>query len=214
MSGWWVYVVSLFLLFGNAFFVGAEFAAMAVRRSALEPLANAGSTRAATSMEALERLGSMLATAQLGITVCSVGLGALAEAALHHLLEPVFAAWGMGTAWAGGVALAIALLIGWRTRPASLLSWFLLISLLARNPLIVGEGDRLLALLLLWAGFLPLGRHFSVDAITRGPHPPRTADPAASWALRSDSSVCTGPTMTADIGTSSDTPASATRSST
>jgi CBS domain containing-hemolysin-like protein len=111
MSGAWVYVVSVVLLFGNAFFVGAEFAAMAVRRSALEPLAAAGSKRAATSIEAVERLGSMLATAQLGITVCSVGLGALAEAALHHLFEPIFAAWGMGAAWAGGVALAIALLI-------------------------------------------------------------------------------------------------------
>jgi len=111
MSGAWVYVVSLVLLFGNAFFVGAEFAAMAVRRSALDPLAEAGSKRAATSIEAVERLGSMLATAQLGITVCSVGLGALAEAALHHLFEPIFAAWGMGAAWAGGVALAVALLI-------------------------------------------------------------------------------------------------------
>ncbi|GAA6524576.1 hemolysin family protein [Intrasporangium sp. DVR] len=111
MSDVWVYLVSLFLLLANAFFVGAEFAAMAVRRSSLEPLADAGSKRAATSLEALERLGSMLATAQLGITVCSVGLGALAEAALHHLLEPVFVAWGLPEVWAGGVALAVALLI-------------------------------------------------------------------------------------------------------
>jgi len=111
MSGPWVYVVSLFLLLGNAFFVGAEFAAMAVRRSTLEPLADAGSKRAVACLLALERLGSMLATAQLGITVCSVGLGALAEAALHHLLEPVFHAWGLSEAWAGGVALALALLI-------------------------------------------------------------------------------------------------------
>ena len=111
MSGAWVYVVSLLLLFGNAFFVGAEFAAMAVRRSTLEPLADAGSKRAASCLQALERLGSMLATAQLGITVCSVGLGALAEAALHHLLEPLFHAWGLPEAWASGVALALALLI-------------------------------------------------------------------------------------------------------
>ncbi|MFC7596348.1 hemolysin family protein [Terrabacter sp. GCM10028922] len=111
MSGTWVYVVSLLLLLGNAFFVGAEFAAMAVRRSTLEPLADAGSMRAASCLLALERLGSMLATAQLGITVCSVGLGALAEAALHHLLEPVFHAWGLPDAWASGVALALALLI-------------------------------------------------------------------------------------------------------
>ncbi|MEO7131815.1 MAG: hemolysin family protein [Dermatophilaceae bacterium] len=111
MGNIWTYLFSLLLLFGNAFFVGAEFAAMAVRRSALEPLAQAGSKRAATSLEALERLGSMLATAQLGITLCSVGLGALAEAALHHLFEPVFAGWGLSDAWASGAALAVALLI-------------------------------------------------------------------------------------------------------
>lgn len=111
MSTGWALAVSVFLLLANAFFVGSEFAAMAVRRSGLEPLAEAGSKRAATALEALERLGSMLATAQLGITVCSVGLGALAEAALHDLLEPVFHGWGLPDSWATGVALALALLI-------------------------------------------------------------------------------------------------------
>ena len=111
MSGAWVYLVSLLLLIGNAFFVGAEFAAMAVRRSTLEPLAEAGSRRAASCLQALERLGSMLVTAQLGITVCSVGLGALAEAALHDVLEPVFHTVGLSDAWASGVALVLALLI-------------------------------------------------------------------------------------------------------
>ncbi len=111
MTTGWALTTSLLLLFANAFFVGSEFAAMAVRRSSLEPLADAGSRRAATSLEALEKLGSMLATAQLGITVCSVGLGALAEAALHDLLEPVFHGWGLSDAWAAGVALALALLI-------------------------------------------------------------------------------------------------------
>lgn len=106
-----VYLISLLLLFGNAFFVGAEFAAMAVRRSALEPLAEAGSKRAQSCLSALGRLGSMLATAQLGITVCSVGLGALAEASLHHLFAPVFEGWGLSVGWADPVALALALLI-------------------------------------------------------------------------------------------------------
>ncbi|WP_347350228.1 hemolysin family protein [Intrasporangium sp.] len=103
--------VSVLLLLGNAFFVGAEFAAMAVRRSSLEPLADAGSRRAATALVALERLGAMLVTAQLGITVCSVGLGALAEAALHDLLEPPLHGVGLPEVWAGGLALAFALLI-------------------------------------------------------------------------------------------------------
>ncbi|MEP6799305.1 MAG: CNNM domain-containing protein, partial [Lapillicoccus sp.] len=65
--------VSLLLLFGNAFFVGAEFSAMAARRSTLEPMAEAGSARARICLDALEQMGSMLATAQLGITICSVG---------------------------------------------------------------------------------------------------------------------------------------------
>ena len=103
--------ISLGLLLANAFFVGAEFAAMAARRSALEPLAAAGSARAATCLAALEQMGSMLATAQLGITVCSVGLGALAEAALHEVLHPVFAALPLAEAWANGLSFAGALLI-------------------------------------------------------------------------------------------------------
>ena len=76
--------VSLMLLLANAFFVGAEFAAMTARRSTLEPLADGGSARARMSLDALEHMGAMLVTAQLGITVCSVGLGALAETALDE----------------------------------------------------------------------------------------------------------------------------------
>src|SRR6478672_8123327 len=78
--------VSILLLLGNAFFVGAEFSVMAARRSQLEPMAAAGSRRAQISLEALEQIASLLATAQLGITVCSVGLGAVAESALDQLV--------------------------------------------------------------------------------------------------------------------------------
>ena len=109
--------ISVFLLLGNAFFVGAEFAAMASRRSTLEPLAEAGSARARICLDALEQMGSMLATAQLGITVCSVGLGALAEVALHEMLDDLFHGWqleqrfGMGDAWTSAIALVLALLL-------------------------------------------------------------------------------------------------------
>ena len=105
--------ISVLLLLGNAFFVGAEFAAMAARRSTLEPMAAAGSARARMSLDALEHLGSMLATAQLGITICSVGLGALAEVALHEMLEDVFIAWHLdqwiSEAWLGPISLFVAL---------------------------------------------------------------------------------------------------------
>jgi CBS domain containing-hemolysin-like protein len=104
----WTTVVLLLL---NAFFVGAEFAAMAARRSSLEPLAAAGSRRAQVCLDALEQMGSLLACAQLGITLCSVLLGAISEAALHQALAPVALRLGIPTSVADGVALAVALLV-------------------------------------------------------------------------------------------------------
>ncbi|GGL30268.1 HlyC/CorC family transporter [Phycicoccus endophyticus] len=104
-------VVTVVLLLANAFFVGAEFAAMSARRSQLEPLAEAGSSGAQVALHALRRTGLLLATAQLGITVCSVLLGAVSEAALHHALEPVAEHLGLSSVVADVVALAAALTI-------------------------------------------------------------------------------------------------------
>jgi CBS domain containing-hemolysin-like protein len=83
-------LVSLALLLGNAFFVGAEFAVMTARRSQIEPLAQGGSRRARTTLAAMENVSRMLACAQLGITVCSLGLGAVAEPAIAGLLRGPF----------------------------------------------------------------------------------------------------------------------------
>ncbi|CCH78712.1 Hemolysin containing CBS domains protein [Nostocoides japonicum T1-X7] len=106
-----VVVVTLVLLLGNAFFVGAEFSAMAARRSQLEPLAAEGSVRARTALAGMERMGSMLAAAQLGITLCSVLLGAYSESALHHVFEGPLEHLGIPLGVASGVALVIALLL-------------------------------------------------------------------------------------------------------
>jgi CBS domain containing-hemolysin-like protein len=103
--------ITVLLLLLNAFFVGAEFAAMAARRSQLEPLAAQGSRRAQVCLDALEQIGSLLACAQLGITVCSVLLGAISEAALHHALEPLVHHLGLPDGVTNGVALALALLV-------------------------------------------------------------------------------------------------------
>ncbi|MGH3694394.1 MAG: hemolysin family protein [Pseudonocardiaceae bacterium] len=80
-------IVSLFLLAGNAFFVGAEFALISARRDRLEAMAARGVTRARTVIRAGERLPLMLAAAQLGITICSLGLGSLGEPVVAHQLE-------------------------------------------------------------------------------------------------------------------------------
>jgi hypothetical protein len=60
---------------------------------------------------------------------------------------------------------AVALLVGWWTRAATAASWFLLMSLHARNPMVLQGGDTLLRLLLFWGLFLPLGARWSLDAL-------------------------------------------------
>lgn len=75
------------LLAGNAFFVGAEFAVIAAKRSQIEPLAEAGNKRARTALWAMEHATLMLAATQLGITICSLLILNVSEPAIHHLLE-------------------------------------------------------------------------------------------------------------------------------
>lgn len=104
-------LVGLVLLLANAFFVGAEFAVISARRSQIEPRAAAGSRAAKTTLWAMEHVSLMLACAQLGITVCSLGLGAIAEPALAHLLEAPFAAIGIPEALLHPIAFALALAV-------------------------------------------------------------------------------------------------------
>ncbi|WP_031088780.1 hemolysin family protein [Streptomyces sp. NRRL WC-3549] len=87
--------IGLLTLVVNAFFVGAEFALISVRRSQIEPEAEAGDKRARSVIWGLEHLSALLAAAQLGITLCTLVLGIVAEPAIAHLLEPVFDAVGV-----------------------------------------------------------------------------------------------------------------------
>ena len=66
-----------------------------------------------------------------------------------------------------GIA-AVLLALGWRTRIATFVSWFLLCSLQARNEFVLDGGDHLLRHLLFWSLFLPLGARWSLDARRRG----------------------------------------------
>jgi len=80
-------LLALLLLAGNSFFVGAEFAMITSRRDRLEALAAGGAGRARVVLRAGRELPLVIAGAQLGITVCSLGLGALGEPAVAGLLE-------------------------------------------------------------------------------------------------------------------------------
>ncbi|MBE1875859.1 HlyC/CorC family transporter [Myceligenerans sp. TRM 65318] len=99
------------LLLGNAFFVGAEFALISARRSQIEPRAATGGRGARLTLRALERVSLMMAGAQLGITMCSLGLGAVAEPAVAHAIEPGLEALGVPHALLHPIAVVIALTI-------------------------------------------------------------------------------------------------------
>ena len=99
------------LLIGNAFFVAGEFAVIASRRTQLEPLAALGSRRAAAALRAMGQIPLMIAGAQLGITICSLGLGAIAEPTLAHLLEGPFEQIGLSEDLRHPVAFVLALAI-------------------------------------------------------------------------------------------------------
>ncbi|MCE6994679.1 hemolysin family protein [Saccharothrix sp. S26] len=104
-------LVVVLLLAGNAFFVGAEFAIITARRDRLEALSEQGSSRARTVIKAGRELPLLIAGAQLGITLCSLGLGALGEPAVATLLEAPFHGVGIPDAVRHGVAFALALII-------------------------------------------------------------------------------------------------------
>jgi CBS domain containing-hemolysin-like protein len=87
-------LITAALLLGNGFFVGSEFALIASRRTIIEPWAET-SRRARVALRAMNEIPLMIAGAQLGITICSLGLGAIAEPALAHLLERPLHAIGM-----------------------------------------------------------------------------------------------------------------------
>lgn len=80
------------LVAANAFFVAAEFALVAARRTRIEAMIRRGDRKARTVRTALQDLYRQLSAAQLGITVASILLGYVAEDTVAHLFRSWFAA--------------------------------------------------------------------------------------------------------------------------
>src|SRR5258706_3079732 len=81
-------IVALLAL--NGFFVAAEFSVVRSRRSRLEAMARAGDTKARLVLRASGRLARLLSASQFGITLSSIGIGALAEEALSSRFAQAF----------------------------------------------------------------------------------------------------------------------------
>ncbi|QZT61032.1 hemolysin family protein [Mycolicibacterium austroafricanum] len=107
-SPWVVAAVTVALISLSAFFVAVEFALIAARRSRLEDAA-ATSAAARAALRSAGELSLLLAGAQLGITVCTLLLGAITKPAVHHAITPLIRGLG-GPAWVaevGGFLLAL-----------------------------------------------------------------------------------------------------------
>jgi CBS domain containing-hemolysin-like protein len=101
-------LISLLLLILNGFFVSAEFALVASKRHRLEAAAASGSRSARAAIAGVSELSLMLAGAQLGITLCTLGLGSLSEPAVAHLLQPLFDLIGLPDGVGHVISLVIA----------------------------------------------------------------------------------------------------------
>ena len=92
----------------NGFFVAAEFALVAVRRTRVEELVGQGVPRAQAVADAIDNLDRTIAATQLGITLASIALGWVGEATLSAVLIPWFAFLPEDQAFLTRHALAVA----------------------------------------------------------------------------------------------------------
>ena len=81
-------VIILLLVAGNAFFVGSEIAISSARRSRIRQLAEDGDRRAKTVRLLHEEPERFYSVTQVGITLVSLGLGAVGMETLHTVIDP------------------------------------------------------------------------------------------------------------------------------
>lgn len=107
----WVVILTTVAVIGlSAFFVAVEFALLAAKRHRLEDAA-ARSRAARAALRSSGELTVLLAGAQLGITVCTLALGAITKPAVHHWLTPVIEDLGAPSWLADGGSFVLALAI-------------------------------------------------------------------------------------------------------
>ena len=104
-------VLAALLILVNAFFVIAEYGLVRSRRTRLEAMAEEGVRGAKLALTQIDEIGDYIAACQVGITMASIGIGALGQPALAHVLEPLFGhAVGHGLSVALSVAIAYLLI--------------------------------------------------------------------------------------------------------
>jgi CBS domain containing-hemolysin-like protein len=105
----WQLTVAILLVLANGFFVAVEFSVARLRPTQAREMLREGRPGSKSVMHAVDHIDAYLSACQLGITLSSLGLGAIGEPAFHDLLEPLLgdAATIAGFGLASVVAFAI-----------------------------------------------------------------------------------------------------------
>ncbi len=101
-------VLTGLLVLANAFFVIAEYALVRSRRTRLEALVEEGARGARLALHQQENIGNYITACQVGITMASIGIGALGQPSIAHVLEDP-----LGPALGNAAAVALAVVIAY-----------------------------------------------------------------------------------------------------
>jgi CBS domain containing-hemolysin-like protein len=101
-------IIAALLVALNAFFVIAEYALVRSRRSQLEVMRDQREKGAGLALEQLANINEYVSAVQIGVTLASIGIGALGEPALAALLRKA-----LGGGLSHGVAVAIAAIVAY-----------------------------------------------------------------------------------------------------
>ena len=175
-------LAALALVALNAFFVATEFAITRIRLSQVLELERQGKPGARAARHAVEHIDAYLAACQLGITIASIGLGALAEPAFEHLLGPALDRFAPGVAVGLSFALAFGIVTLLHVVLGELAPKSLAIARTARTALFVSPPMRLFYMTTkpLVDGFNALGnlvlKPFGIPPAREVGHAPHTED--------------------------------------
>jgi CBS domain containing-hemolysin-like protein len=97
-------IVAALLVLVNAFFVIAEYALVRSSRARLETMRDEGVRRASLALSQIDDIGDYFAACQVGITMASIGIGAVGQPGIAHLLEHAF---GGGKSDTAAVAISV-----------------------------------------------------------------------------------------------------------
>ena len=100
----------------NAFFVIAEYALVRSRKARLEVMREEGARGAALALRQLGNINKYISAVQIGVTMTSIGIGALGEPALAQILKGA-----LGDTLSHGVAVVVAVLVAYLIVTAALL---------------------------------------------------------------------------------------------